>query len=658
MSARTVRPALLAFALLLAGAPSAGAATFCVAPRTGCDFDMGTVSSALGAAGNLAGPDRVELGAATYNESGLDYIGTDPVEIAGAGAALTTLTRGASANGAVLTISGAPATIRDLTVRVGPGSGGGSQPLGIGSSTPITISDVRIRTDAGAQSPVGMRLAADATLARLDVDLTAAGAGIGVAAAAIGGTVDLSDSTVVAPTTGIKAELGGLAVRRATVRAQGLGIGAEAGSTATIDSSLVRISSNAGTGLRAYRTTAGGPSALTARQVTVVGTPGSSSKALAASSTYASAPAASTITVRDAVLRGFDYTVYRYSSAGTASVGVDHSIAPLGPGTTYSSGAGAVTFAATVADLDPLFANAGAGDYRLAAGSPAINQDAQPLAAGESGTDLAGVARIIGGARDYGAYERTLAPVATTGAATLLGPTAVRLAGSVDPGGLAGTWRILYGPTAAYGSATAPSGFVAGAGAAAVEGSLAGLAPGTAYHYALEAQNALGAVRGADATFVTPAAGQPGGGPGGGGPGGGSAGPPAGDARISALAVRPRAFRARGRGASLGAKGAAVSYRLSRAAGVAFTVRRLSRGVRSGRRCAAARRRTPRRARRCTREVGVRGGFSHAGRAGSNRVVFTGRIAGRALARGRYVLVALPRGASARTAARASFTVR
>lgn len=655
MSARTVRPALLAFALLLAGAPSAGAATFCVAPRTGCDFDMGTVSSALGAAGNLAGADRVELGAATYNESGLDYIGTDPVEIQGAGAALTTLTRGASANGAVLTISGAPATIHDLTVKVGPGSGGGAQPLGIGSSTPATISDVRIRTDAGAQSPVGMRLAADATLARLDVDLTAAGAGTGVAAAAIGGTVDLSDSTVVAPTTGIRAELGGLAVRRTTVRAQGLGIGAEAGSTATIDSSLVVISSNAGTGLRAYRTTAGGPSVLTARQVTVVGTPGSSSKALAASSTYASAPAASTVTVRDSVLRGFDYTVYRYSSAGTASVGVDHSLAPLGPGTTYSSGAGAVTFAATVADLDPLFANAGAGDYRLATGSPAINQDPQPLAAGESGTDLAGAARIIGGARDYGAWERTLPPVATTGAATVLGPTAVRLAGSVDPGGLAGTWRILYGPTAAYGYATAPSGFVAGAGAAPVEGSLAGLAPGTAYHYALEAQNALGTVRGADSTFVTPSAGPPGGG---GGPGGGSAGPPAGAARISGLAVRPRAFRAHGRGASLGAKGAAVSYRLSRAAGVAFTVRRLSRGVRSGRRCAAARRRTPRRARRCTREVGVRGGFSHAGRAGSNRVVFTGRIAGRALARGRYVLVALPRGASARTAARASFTVR
>ena len=103
MSARTVRPALLAFALLLAGAPSAGAATFCVAPRTGCDFDMGTVSSALGAAGNLAGPDRVELGAATYNESGLDYIGADPVDIVGAGASSTTLTRGCPSPGSITT---------------------------------------------------------------------------------------------------------------------------------------------------------------------------------------------------------------------------------------------------------------------------------------------------------------------------------------------------------------------------------------------------------------------------------------------------------------------------------------------------------------------------------------------------------------------------
>jgi len=652
MSVRTARPALLAFALLLAFAPSAGAATFCVAPRTGCDFDMGTVASALTSAGNVPGADRVELGAAIYSENGLDYIGTDPVEIDGAGATSTTLTRGASSNGAVLTISGAPATIRDLTVKVGSGSGSGAQPVGILASTPTAISDLRVRTDSAAQSPVGMRLAADASLRRLDVDLNAAGAGTGVAAAAAGGTVDLGDSTVVAPTAAVKAELGALTVRRTTARAQGLGVGAEAGSTVTVDSSLVLISSNAGTGLRAYRTTAGGPTALAARQVTVVGTSGSSSKALAVSSTYAPAPAAATLTITDSILRGFDYTAYRYSSAGTATVSVDHSVAPLGAGSTYSSGAGTLTLAPGIEDVDPLFADAPGGDFRLKAGSPALDRDSRPLAAGESATDLAGVPRIIGGARDYGAYERSRPPLAITGAATLLGAGAARVAGSVDPGGPAGTWRVLYGPTAGHGYATAPVPYAAGADPIVVTATLAELAAGTTYHYALEAQSALGTVTGADATFSTPPA--SGTGPGG-GPGGGQA---AGAARLSGLAVRPSAFRAQRRGASLGSRGATVTYRLSRASGVAFAVRRLRSGIRRGRRCVAPPRHRRRGSRRCTRETAVRGGFTHSGRAGSNRAVFTGRIGGRALARGRYVLVALPLGAPAATTARAAFTMR
>lgn len=650
MSARTVRPALLAFALLLAGAPSAGAATFCVAPRTGCDFDMSTVSSALGAAGNLAGPDRVELGAATYNESGLDYIGADPVDIVGAGASATTLTRGASSNGAVLTISGAPATISGLTVKVGAGSGAGAQPLGIRASTPVTIADLRVRTDAGAQAPVGMRLAAGATLSRLDVDLTAAGAGTGIAAA--GGTLDLSDSTVVAPGTGLRAELGTLVARRSTVRAQDYGIAADVGTTATVDSSLVLIGSNAGTGLGAYRLSAGGPTSLTARQVTVVGTPGSSSKALVAKSTSASA--AATVTVSDSVLRGFDYTAYRYASPGTATVAVDRSVAPLGAGTTYSSGAGTLTLAPGVVDVDPLFANAAGGDYRLSAASPALNQDPRPLAAGESATDLAGGARIIGGARDYGSYERSLPPVPTTGPATVLGASAAQLGGSIDPGGLAGTWRVLYGTTAAYGSATAPAGYAAGSGPVPVATTLTGLAPATTYHYALQAQGALGTVTGADATFATAAAA---GTPPGGGPGGGGTSPP-GAARISGLAVRPGAFRAQRRGAARRARGAAVSYRLSRASSVAFSVRRLTSGIRRGRRCVAPSRRRSRHTRRCTLQRPVRGGFTHAGRSGANRVAFGGRIAGHALARGRYVMVALPHGARAAAAATAPFRVR
>ncbi len=653
MFARTARLAVLACAALLIAAPGAGAATLCVAPRTGCDFDMGTLTNALNSAAALPGTDRIELGASAYNETGLDYTGTDPVEIVGQGATQTSLTRAATNNGAVFVVSGGPATLRDLTVQVPAGSGSFPQPVGVRSSTPVTLADVRVRTNPAAGAPVGLRFAADATLDRVDVDLTAAGAGTGLAAAAAGGTVSVSDSSFVAPTAALDAELGGLSVRRSTARAQDLGIGAEAGSTVTVDSTLVRVGSNAGTGLRAYRSSVGGATSLTARHVTVIGTAGSSSKALEVKSTYAT-PAASTITVRDAILRGWDYTAFRYSSAGTASVAVDHSIAGLGPGTTYSSGAGSLTFDPTVVDVDPLFTNPGAGDYTPAAGSPALDQDLEPLQPGESATDLAGAARIIGGSRDYGAYERASAPGAVTGAADVLGTTSAHVDGSVDPGGLATTWRIRFGPTAAYGGATDAVALPAGATPVPVAATLAGLAPGTTYHYTVEAANSVGTVTGADATLTTAAPDPPSGGP----PDGGATPPPPAALRLTGLAVRPARFRAQRRGASLGARGAAVTYRLTRAATVTFSVHRLRPGVRRGRTCAAPPRRAARRARRCTREVAVRGGFAHAGRPGANRVVFTGRVGGRALPPGRYVLLALPRGARAATVSRASFAVR
>lgn len=653
MFARTARLAVLACAALLIAAPGASAATLCVAPRTGCEVDVLTIFNAMNIAASLPDADRIELGAKAYTETPLDYAGAGPVEIVGQGATQTSLTRPATNSGAVFVDSGGPVTLRDLTVQIPAGSGSFPQPVGVRTSSPVTLSDVRVRADLLAGAPVGLQFAADATVDHVDVDLTAAGAGTGVAAAAASGTVSVSDSSVVAPTVALDAALGGLAIRRTTARAQGIGIRAQTASTVTVESSLVRVASNAGTGLGAYHgPTAGGATSLTARHVTVVGVAGSSSKALVASNTVGTTPA-STVIVRDSILSTWDYTAYRYSSAGPASVVVDHSIAGPG-GTTSSSGQGSLTLDPTVVDVDPLFTNPGSGDYTLGAASPAVNQDPDPLQAGESATDLVGAARIIGGARDYGAYERASAPAVLTGAATVLGTSAAQIDGSVDPGGLTTTWRVRFGPTAAYGAATAAVALPAGATPVAVSAPLSGLAPGTTYHYAVEATNALGTATGADRTLTTTATGPPSGGL----PGGGGTTPSPGPLRLSALAVRPSSFRAQRRGASLGARGAAVSYRLNRAETVVFSVRRLTSGVRRGRTCVASPRHGARRARRCTREVTVRGGFTHAGRLGANRVVFTGRVGGRALARGRYVLLALPRGLRPATASRAAFAVR
>jgi hypothetical protein len=133
--------------------------------------------------------------------------------------------------------------------------------------------------------------------------------------------------------------------------------------------------------------------------------------------------------------------------------------------------------------------------------------------------------------------------------------------------------------------------------------------------------------------------------------------------RVSGLRLSPAAFRAAGSGGSIGAAvaksllarapiGATVAYRLDGAARVAFTIRKTVAGRRKGRRCVRpglARAG----ARRCTRTQLLKGSFAHAGAAGRNAFRFTGRLRRRALAPGRYTLVArLPapaRGAAART---------
>jgi hypothetical protein len=91
--------------------------------------------------------------------------------------------------------------------------------------------------------------------------------------------------------------------------------------------------------------------------------------------------------------------------------------------------------------------------------------------------------------------------------------------------------------------------------------------------------------------------------------------------------------------------GATVSYRLSAAGTVRFTVeqRRLGRRHGSGRRerCVAPPR--PLQGRRCTRTVVLHGSFTLTGTQGTNRLHFSGRLGGHRLAPGTYALVATPR---------------
>ncbi|MGI8430245.1 MAG: RCC1 domain-containing protein [Solirubrobacteraceae bacterium] len=124
---------------------------------------------------------------------------------------------------------------------------------------------------------------------------------------------------------------------------------------------------------------------------------------------------------------------------------------------------------------------------------------------------------------------------------------------------------------------------------------------------------------------------------------------------VNELKIAPRAFAAARRGPSVSAAGvghpvgARVTYALTIAANVRFTAEQKLPGKVQGSgpsaRC-AAQTASNRRGRRCTRLVPVRGSFTRAGSGGANRFRFTGRLGGRALKLGSYVLAATPTAAA------------
>ncbi|MGA2542960.1 MAG: hypothetical protein ABSG78_15525 [Verrucomicrobiota bacterium] len=99
------------------------------------------------------------------------------------------------------------------------------------------------------------------------------------------------------------------------------------------------------------------------------------------------------------------------------------------------------------------------------------------------------------------------APAVTNLAATDIATTSATLNANVNPEGAATTVYFEYGLTTNYGSFSASNTLAADvADTQAVALPIAGLLPGTTYHYQALAQNSIGTNAGADLTFVTPTA--------------------------------------------------------------------------------------------------------------------------------------------------------
>ncbi len=125
--------------------------------------------------------------------------------------------------------------------------------------------------------------------------------------------------------------------------------------------------------------------------------------------------------------------------------------------------------------------------------------------------------------------------------------------------------------------------------------------------------------------------------------GGGPVTPAPGDSTkpvLGSLRLSPTVFRAAKSGGSISAKrkvGTKVTFTLSEASRVTFSVQRKTRGRKVGKRCRAKKRSNAKR-KACTRWVKVKGSFTVAGKAGKNSFKFRGRIRRKRLKRGSYRL--------------------
>ena len=281
---------------------------------------------------------------------------------------------------------------------------------------------------------------------------------------------------------------------------------------------------------------------------------------------------------------------------------------------------------------------------RCRAQAPAATSPARDAGAtsGCPATDERGVRRPQGPACDIGAFELAPPSASTEPASGVTAASATLNGIASNPDVLDGSVFFQYGTTTAYGSQTPPgslpSALIAtsaslGGAPGGVSEPVTGLAPGSVYHFRAVAVTPEGTAYGADATFTTTRS-VP------------SSVPPR--PVLTSVRLRPSSLKPeRGRGASIGRtrrrRGAALTYRDSVPATVTFTVQRAESGFRSGKSCAAKAPRRHRGApRRCTRYVRV-GGFSHTDSGTAVSLRFTGRVADRPLAVGRYRLLLAPK---------------
>jgi CSLREA domain-containing protein len=267
--------------------------------------------------------------------------------------------------------------------------------------------------------------------------------------------------------------------------------------------------------------------------------------------------------------------------------------------------------------IDPLLGSLGANGgptatQALAPGSPAI--DLVPIGMACQATDQRGMARPVGAGCDAGAYE-VAPPLATTRP-----PQDGKMTGTVTPNLRSTQYHFDYGPATTYGSSTTPQDAGAGTSSVAVTAPPPAIPAGTSLHYRLVATSADGTSAGEDRVLV--------------------AGPGAGVPVLTRVSLSTSVFTVGSKRTPVSARarrhkrGTTIRFTLSEPATVKIAIQRAAAGRRKGKRCVKPTRKL-RKAKNCTRYNGV-GTLTRTGKAGANKVAFSGRIGTRKLTTGTY----------------------
>jgi hypothetical protein len=279
---------------------------------------------------------------------------------------------------------------------------------------------------------------------------------------------------------------------------------------------------------------------------------------------------------------------------------------------------------ATNIESDPELVNPAGEDFHETAGSPTINAGLTSVANGTE--DFDGQPRTEGGLTDIGADEYLAAPTVTGGPPTGVGAVVATLTGTVNPGHDTTSYTFHYGTTQALGENSATQTLQPGLSAQGVSASISGLAAGTTYYWDIVVTNTVGTNTSTINTLTTVAAPQ-----------------------LSVLTLAPAHFRAAARIASAAkhkakpkASGTTISYQDSEAATATFVIEQYRAGEERSGRCVAQPAHQKRKPGRPCRRLVALGSFTHLDTAGANRVQFSGRLAGRALAHGSYTITATP----------------